>query len=71
MILLLNFMLFVLQFYIRRKNCFELEDSIDNILCLSTYPFVALMSYMELYSLEDRIFSYTPLTEKLVYFMFL
>lgn len=71
MILLLNFMLFVLQFYIRRKNCFELEDSIDNILCLSTYPFVALMSYMELYSLEDRIFSYTPITEKLVYFMFL
>ena len=69
MILLLNFILFVLQIYVRRKNCLELEDSIDNILCLLTYPFVALISYMELHNLEDRIFSYTPVTEKLVYFM--
>ena len=71
MILLLNFMFFVLQIYVKRKNCLELEDSIDNILCILTYPFIALMSYMELYNLEDRLFSYTPVTENLVYFMFL
>ena len=71
MTLVFNLLLFITQLYLRNNYSFEIEESFDNIVCFFIYPFVACLSCIEIYKLEDRILSYTPMTESLIYFMIL
>tara|TARA_B100001989_G_scaffold243320_1_gene210913 strand:+ start:549 stop:1154 length:606 start_codon:yes stop_codon:yes gene_type:complete len=71
MFTVLNIFLFVTQVFLRKKYDSEIEEYFENIVCFIIYPSVACFSYIELYKLEDRILSRTPITETLIYFMLL
>jgi hypothetical protein len=69
--ILLNILLFVTQIYLRKNYDFVIEESFDSMVCFLIYPLVACLSCIEIYKLEDRILSHTPMTENLIYFMVL
>ena len=68
---IINSSIILVQLFLRLNNNDNnrLEDAFDNNVCIVIYPIIAALSYIELYNLEDRIESYTPMSESLIKFM--